>query len=668
MVGWLAKCLLGLLVGFAAFFSTFNQAFAQPEPRVVRVGIYDNPPKIFVEADGTVTGVYGDIIEYIAKQENWQLHYVSGSFQDGLNRLLAGEIDLMVDVAVTQEREKSYDFNHENVLSSWGAVYVQRGSSIRSFADLDGKTVAILRSSVYVGGPEGVDRYVRAFELDINFVELSEYGEVFDQLSRGQVDAAIVSRISGLEAERTYPNIMATEIIFSPTELRFALIKGDADNAYLTQRLDFWLRRLHEGHDGVYREILERHNLLTAAAQVPVIPSWVLPVLIAGGTTLLFSWFLTLVFRRARQLSDVRYRSIVSSMEEGVIFRNRRGEIIAINPSAERILGVSAAYLIGKSFEDQVSEAKMIREDGSPFSAETHPDRITLHTGKPQRNVVIGVYRPDGSLVWITVNSQPLLGRQAKPGAVVSTFRDITESRKLEQHRAEIDELKTKFIRIVSHQLRTPLGIIRWNLEAILDSLPKGISDHQKELLFISYREDVKIITRLNDLLEIMNIEEQKLDLKLETVDLEEIIRAAFKQNQPVAKSRQIELNLVTPEPALPSIQADREKIRSVVRRFIDNAITYTPDNGTVEVRCFKKDGKVRFEVSDSGIGIPSEEQHSVFERFFRSQRAGLIQPNSFGLSLFLAKNYIEGHGGTIGFTSQENEGSTFWFELPVPA
>lgn len=660
-----------LLIVLVFSFGFLPTAFAQSPARPVRVGVYQNPPKIFLD-NGMASGLYADVLNYIAQEENWDITYVSGTFEEGLGRLAAGQIDIMVDVAVSEEREGDYDLTKETVLSSWGVVYVRRDSDIDSIQDLDGKTIAILASSVYADAPNGFNQYVRAFNLDIDFVEQSEYGGVFMLLSEGKVDAAIVSRISGLEAERNYPNILASDIIFSPTELRFALTKNDPDNEYLISRLDYWVERLRDGHDGVYDQILAKYNLRSLAPQVEVVPPWVFPTAAGAAVFLIASWILILFLRHARRLAllqvaegEVQFHSIVAAMDEGVVLQKKSGELMVMNPAAERILKIQAADYLGKDWATAAQHFRAIREDGSVFPDEDQPAALTLQTGKPQNGVVIGLQAPDSDVIWLSVNSEPLVSAgKSEPYAVLYTFRDITQQKKLEQHNQEVDELKSKFIRIVSHQLRTPLGVIRWNLESLLENLPVGLSKQQRELLASTHAEDVKIINRLSDLLEIMHIEEEKLSLKTTAVDIGQLIQSVCEAKMPAAKEKHLTFKIEAPQEPLPHVKIDEAKIRSVVERLVDNAITYTA-KGRVDVRFSAEAGKIRFEVADTGIGIPSAEQHLVFDKFFRGAKAPLIAPNSFGLSLFIAKNYIRLHRGKIGFSSKDNEGSIFWFELP---
>jgi ABC-type amino acid transport substrate-binding protein len=145
--------------------------FARAENRVVRVGVYENPPKVFTSESGKPSGIFIDIIEYIAKQEDWELEYVTGTWAEGLDRLARGEIDLMPDVAFTAERDEKFSFHKIQVLSSWFQAYARSDRGIRSILDLNGKRIAILDRSVQ---QEAFTRFSQGFGLRITLVPVQD--------------------------------------------------------------------------------------------------------------------------------------------------------------------------------------------------------------------------------------------------------------------------------------------------------------------------------------------------------------------------------------------------------------------------------------------------------------------------------------------------------------
>lgn len=295
------KTVCAVIFGFILTLTLSPIALAVDPVRTLKVGAYDNKPKVYQTTENQAAGIFPDILNFIAERENWQLEYVFGTWEEGLSRLEKGEIDIMVDVALSEDRQQKYDFTNETVLNSWGVIYVHKDGNIDSFSDLEGKKIAILKSSIYLEGPTAIDQYLKAFGYNIIFVETDEYEQVFTLLNQKVVDAAVVSRIFGLTNINRYPNLRATDIFFSPTELRFALTKNGPHNPYLVEKIDFWVRRLRDGYLGYYDDTLKKHGLIEPIKQ-ELVPSWAVPAGLGAIATLLFitatDYFLKLPSKR----------------------------------------------------------------------------------------------------------------------------------------------------------------------------------------------------------------------------------------------------------------------------------------------------------------------------------------------------------------------------------
>ncbi|MCK4682488.1 transporter substrate-binding domain-containing protein, partial [Candidatus Bipolaricaulota bacterium] len=183
------------------------------EPLTVRVGAYENPPKIFTDENGAVSGFWPDLVEYIASQEGWQIEWVHGTWTQCLERLQEDEIDVMPDVAYSEERSKKYRFSSEVVLPSWSQVYTQESTGIESILDLGGKKVAVLKGSVNVEGPEGIKELVRRFDISCTFIEGDSYLEVFRLVKSGRTDAGVSNKDFGAIHSVAF-GLRGTAIIF----------------------------------------------------------------------------------------------------------------------------------------------------------------------------------------------------------------------------------------------------------------------------------------------------------------------------------------------------------------------------------------------------------------------------------------------------------------------
>ena len=227
-------------------------------PLVIRVGAYENRPKIYTDESGNLVGLFPDVLNYIAHKEGWRLKYVHGTWSQCLARLKKNEIDILVDVAFSEERARDYRFSHETFLVNWAAVYTGRKQAIESLIDLSGKKIAVMQGSIHTEGHGGIKALARQFDVYCTFVEVESYKEVFELLSNNEVDAGIVNRIFGSLFSKNY-DIRKTSIIFNPRHLKFAFPKGSALAPALIERIDHNLYELKKDPESIYNKALYVH-------------------------------------------------------------------------------------------------------------------------------------------------------------------------------------------------------------------------------------------------------------------------------------------------------------------------------------------------------------------------------------------------------------------------
>jgi len=246
----------------------------------------------------------------------------------------------------------------------------------------------------------------------------------------------------------------------------------------------------------------------------------------------------------------------------------------------------------------------------------------------------------------------------------VTHEREITELKIQYGGLRSADEIKSKFLTVASHQLRTPMNAIRWNLELLL-SEGVVLAPETAETLRSIYRSVTNSIAIVDDMLLAVDIEQRTLRLEKSAVDIADVVGKVVRDYARSAAMRSQALVYADPTPRPAPLFIDAGKMETVFSRLIDNALKYTPDGGriNVEIRAGKDD--VAVEVRDSGIGMPEKEHARLFERFYRSKKAIDVNPNASGLGLYIAKFIVDAHDGRIECRTREGEGSVFTVTLP---
>jgi PAS domain S-box-containing protein len=413
----------------------------------LRVGLYQNSPKVGLDASGKPEGIFVDLIEGIAEAEGWSIEFVPGTWAEGLDRLAAGEIDLMPDVALTREREELYAFHSEPVLSDWFQIYARDDSGIRSVMDLDGKRVSLLERSVQ---QEAFQKAVLGFDVNAELVPFPDYAAAFAAVEGGACDAVIANRFYGVAHSRE-SGLEDTAIIFNPTRLYFAAPKsGDpAVLAAIDQHLAAWKAE----PDSPYYQTLRRWTSESVGVGLPV---W---VYYAGALALALFLLSTVwgaalrhrVAARTEELraSEERFRLIMENLADLVAVLDLAGRRIYNSPSYQGLLGDADGLRGTLSFD------------------EVHPDdrerveaafKETVRSGVGQRLEYRLVSRC-GRVRHIESQGSVIRDDRGRVANVVVVSRDVTERRETE---ARIEESERKYRELVEHANSI---ILRWSRE-----------------------------------------------------------------------------------------------------------------------------------------------------------------------------------------------------------
>jgi signal transduction histidine kinase len=234
-------------------------------------------------------------------------------------------------------------------------------------------------------------------------------------------------------------------------------------------------------------------------------------------------------------------------------------------------------------------------------------------------------------------------------------------NRKLHQ----LDEAKDEFISMASHQLRTPLTSVKGYLSMVLDGDVGKVTPEQRKVLEEAFNSSQRMVYLISDFLNVSRIQTGKFELERTQSNLAEVLSDEIAQLRIMASSRNLKIDYAQPS-HFPVAYIDQDKFRQVMMNFIDNAIYYSNPNTTITISLTKEADDIVFKVMDQGIGVPAEERHRLFTKFYRATNAKKQRPDGTGIGLFMAQKVIVAHEGSIIFDSKENQGSTFGFRLPL--
>ncbi len=343
---------------------------------------------------------------------------------------------------------------------------------------------------------------------------------------------------------------------------------------------------------------------------------------------------------------------ILESTGEGMIAVDQTGKVLIVNPVALKIFDITQEQANTKRIFDLY---QLYDEKGELLPTEKRPIAVTLATG--QRVIQICQVANSNKKIVVQLTSAPIKQNNALIGAI-EVVRDVTKDK-------EVDRMKTEFISLASHQLRTPLSAIKWFSDMLVKGDAGELTAEQKELSQNISVSTERMIELVNGLLNISRIESGRIVIDPQPTNLKELVDGIVKELQVKSKERQQTL-LVNAHDDLPVLNVDPKLIRQVFMNLLTNAIKYTPKGGEISVSISRKDDQIISQVTDNGYGIPKSQQDKIFQKFFRADNILKVETDGTGLGLYLIKAIVDSSQGKIWFTSEEGKGTSFFFSLPI--
>lgn len=349
---------------------------------------------------------------------------------------------------------------------------------------------------------------------------------------------------------------------------------------------------------------------------------------------------------------EEKYRVLAETSADGVLTIDPLGRLTYVNPSFEKMCARRKSQILATLFRDYLSDDSLYFFQQIFIDARKKDEKI--------ENVELEIVHANGDIIPIEVNMAPFKKDNEFAG-MVCTIRDITERRKVEDELKKSERLKTEFMNIAAHELRSPITPIKGYLDLIISD--KNTSDAIKNWAKISLRNTERLLKLINDILDVSRLDTDTMRFEMEKLDSIKILNEIIEDMKPVIEKKNLKFIINIPND-LPSIMGDRCRLSQVLKNLLVNAIKFT-DNGSISIEAEKKEDHILISVKDTGIGISNDDIKKIFNKFYQAYTGDDRKNEGTGLGLFICKEIIQKHNGEIWAESKLREGSKFTIKLP---
>ncbi|KKT38495.1 MAG: Multi-sensor signal transduction histidine kinase [Candidatus Collierbacteria bacterium GW2011_GWF1_44_12] len=354
--------------------------------------------------------------------------------------------------------------------------------------------------------------------------------------------------------------------------------------------------------------------------------------------------------RTALALSMAKNEALLESLGDGILATDKNGVIISVNQAAEKLLNGSQKDFLGKKLSDVLH---IYDDKGVLIPQEKHPFQKAFVSGK--KVVETFIYeRKDGTKFPAAITMTPVIFN-GKTVGVIEVFRDVTKE-------LELDKAKDEFISLASHQLKSPITGILWNLELLLEK-KSGLKNDQVGVLELIQNSVKGMLNLVAGFLDATKIEAAGFVVERGKVDLAQICDSVIGELAGQISDKKIDI-IKDYGKDIPLLDIGIKTGRVIFQNLISNAVKYTQEKGTVEVKIEKSKEGAKISVKDNGYGIPESAKKQIFTKLYRADNVRVKEPLGTGLGLYLVKKLVDNLGGKVWFESKLGVGSTFYVSL----
>ena len=643
----------------------------------VIVGVHETKPLSFTQEDGSLTGIYPELLSEIARLSGWKIEWKKVTWSEGLKMTQKGEIDLLGPIAFTKERLQRFQFNEETIFIDWGQVYLSNSSNIKTILDLEGKKVVFQKGHIM---GKTIDDLMKRFDIDYVSVPVKDQKKVFEMVANGDADAGTVNRIFGLMNEKEY-DIQRSPIIYAPIELRFAAPKVLNNNILI--QLDSSLKKMKLDKGSVYHDILDKwlFGKIETGKHLSIKQMIMIVGIGFAIVTIMLVWMISLksqVKSRTIELAESSQKleetnlllnAVMENTTDAVFVKNIEGKYILANESTCKAIGKPLNQVIGKT-DDQLF---------SKGSAEiiNKIDALVLAKGQPHlaEEKLDTTY---GETYWLS-NKSPYFDEKNNAIGLIGISRNITELKNAQLEKEKLqDQLRQahKMEAIgtiaggIAHDFNNILGIIIGNLELALDDIPKW---HPA----FNNMEEIKVASfRARDVVRQLLSFSSKSVQSQEPIEINDIIKESMSLLRASTPTTiEIHTNLRSKSEV---IKADATQIHQILINLCTNSVhameekggilsvevlkVHIADDAALDFGELNKGDYAQITVRDTGTGIDSDTQKKMFDPYYTTKETG----KGTGMGLAVVQGIVLNHGGAISVHSKIHKGTSIKVLFPI--
>lgn len=636
---------------------------SSPPAVELKVAAFDLYPSIYIDEDGNYSGFVVDLLNEIAAKEYWSIKYVYGTWEEGLERVKSGGVDLVTNIVRTKEREAFLNFTEVPLLVVWVEVYANERTDIHDVFDIKGKTVGIMYKDY---NAKVFREYASILELDCDYEFYKTQQEVLKAVEIGKVDVGVVNSITGVALSHKY-KVTKTSIILNPFPSLLAAAKGVDED--ILETIDDYIWEWKHDNDSIYHKKLEEYfrKDLDVANKVPTHISIIILILIIGivgsiGMILLLNKLVEAKTFELEQTKD-RFKNLFEDAPLSYQSLNERGNIIEVNQTWLDIMGYTREETLGKNFSEFL-----------------HPDwKNHFYVNFPRFKAVgevLGVEfemrKKNGDYIIVAFHGKIAKDKNDNFKQTHCVFRDVTEQKIIEKklmHSQKMESIGTLAAGI-SHDFNNILFIMMSTAQLLMMDLPK---DDQKYKYLVNI---VKAGDRGTNLIrQILSFSRQAAQ-ELTNIDVKPVIKEVIKLTRTtIPKNINIINNIDNTKDYV--VLADPTHIHQVALNLITNAYhavelndgdiiidleTVSLNNGAIVGKDLKPGKYIKFTVSDKGHGMDPDIVDKIFDPYFTTKDNG----KGTGLGLSVVYGIVKECGGDIKVYSEVNKGTVFNVYLPL--